>query len=314
MTRAVDLAGLPKAELHCHLDGTIDPDMLDALGLDSAPLRACLPVRSVEAWQAYCAVVDRIVQPRATWFPRVLEHHIARLRAQRVVYAEVFVSGLLFARDEVAEVVELFDDLRARATVAAGTDLQVELVVCIGRGPLDKIERQLPRIVELRRAGLICGVALAGLESWGPVRPLARCFDTFHDLGLGIEIHAGELAGPESVRDAVEHGRPHRLGHALAAFGDEALLAELADRGIHVELCPSSNLALGAVRSLADHPLQRAHALGLAFSINTDDPGPFACSLTSELSLATELLGLDRAGLARILDTTLRAAFGTRPG
>jgi adenosine deaminase len=174
------------------------------------------------------------------------------------------------------------------------------------------VARQVPRIAALRRAGLIRGVALAGLEAQYPVRPLQPILDGFRDLGLGIEIHAGELAGAESVRDALRHGSPDRLGHAIAAFSDEAVLAEIAERGIHIEFCPSSNLALGVVPRIADHPIARAHELGLSYSINTDDPGPFACSLTSELELVGEAFGFGLEDFARIFDHTMQAAFADR--
>jgi len=140
--------------------------------------------------------------------------------------------------------------------------------------------------------------------------PFTATFDELHDLGLGIEVHAGEFAGAESVRAALRCARPHRLGHAIAAFSDQALVAEIAERDIHVEFCPSSNLALGVVRSLAEHPIGRAR--DVAFSINTDDPGPFACSLTSELELAARTFGFDHADLERIFENTMRAAFRGR--
>src|SRR5689334_9542097 len=146
----------------------------EPLNIDPLALRATYPVRSVEQWlTGYSALVDRATEPRDHWLPRLLELHLGRLRAQNVAYAEIFVSSLLFVRDDVAELVAFFADLRARAIAAAGPALEVELVVCIGRGPPEKLARQAPRIAALRRAGLICGVALAGLEARFPVRPLA---------------------------------------------------------------------------------------------------------------------------------------------
>jgi adenosine deaminase len=271
------------------------------------------PIRSLDHWlTGYLPLVERASQPRERWLPRFLELHLARLRTQNVAYAEIFVGGLLFARDEESELVELFSDLRTRALAAAGPDLEVELVICIGRGLEGKIAAQMPRITWLRRAGLICGVALAGLDEKVPVRPLERFFDEFRDLGLGIEIHAGELAGADSVRDALRYGRPDRLGHAIAAFTDDALLAEISERNIHLEFCPSSNLALGCVRAIEQHPIARARELQMSFSINTDDPGPFGCSLTSEMELVARTFGFDEKDFATIFANTMRAAFRNR--
>ena len=318
--RMREAAAARKAELHCHIDGLLDPAMLDELArrgtplaIDRAALAAHHPVRSAEAWwQGYCALVDQAALPRDRWLPQALEIHLARLRSQNVVYTEIFVSSLLFVRDGEAELVEFFAELAARARAAAGPDLHVELVICIGRGPPEKLARQVPRIAALRRAGLVRGVALAGREVEYPVRPLAPILDTLRDLGLGIEIHAGEFGGPDSVRDALRHGAPDRLGHAIAAFADESLLAEIAERGIHIEFCPSSNVALGVVRRIEDHPIARAHALGLSFSINTDDPGAFACSMTSEFELVAATFGFGAADFARVFDRTMAAAFRDR--
>ncbi len=316
----MDVRALRKAELHCHIDGLLDPPMLaqlaergEALEIDAAELEAVYPIRSVEDWLTkYASVVDRASRPLDRWLPRFLELHVARLRAQNVVYAEIFVSGLLFARDDLSELVEFFAELRARAIAAAGSALEIELVICIGRGPVEKLARQAPRIAALRTAGLIRGVALAGAEAAFSVRPLERCFDELRDLGLGIEIHAGEFAGTDSVRDALRYGRPDRLGHAIAAFSDERLLAEIAEGSIHIELCPSSNLALGSVRAIEQHPIARARAAGLSFSINTDDPGPFACSLTSEMELVARTFGFDERDFETIFENTMRAAFRGR--
>lgn len=307
--------GVRKAELHCHIDGLLDPAMLAQLGDDvsAAELAAVYPIRSIDDWLTkYTPIAARASRPVDRWLPRFLELHIARLCAQHVAYAEIFVSGLLFARDDLVELVEYFAELRARAIVAAGSSLEIQLVICVGRGPVEKLARQLPRIAALRDAGLICGVALAGDEAGFAVRPLERCFDEFRDRGLGIEIHAGEFAGAESVRDALRYGHPDRLGHAIAAFSEDALLDEIAERGIHIELCPSSNLALGCVRAIDHHPIARARELGLSFSINTDDPGPFACSLTSELALVATTFGWGEADFEAIFETTMRAAFRGR--
>lgn len=235
----VDAKSQRKAELHCHIDGLLDPAMLDELArggdplaIDPAALAAHHPVRSVEQWlHGYGSLVDPATHPRDRWLPRMLELHLARLRAQHVVYTEILVSSLLFVRSDEAALVDLFAELSARARAAAGPALRVELVICIGRGPPEKLARQVPRITALRRAGLIRGVALAGLEAEYPVRPLRPFLDAFRDLGLGIEIHAGELAGVDSVKDALRHGDPDRLGHAIAAFSDEAVVAEIAERG-----------------------------------------------------------------------------------
>jgi adenosine deaminase len=318
-SKPLDVAGIEKAELHCHIDGLLDPTMLDELladghdfGLSAAALRSRYPFASLEAWRRdYCEFIEPHLGPREERLPLLLERHLRRLKAQRVVYAEIFVSGLLFPRgDDLGALIALFRELRRRADRVAKPELQVELVVCVGRGPPEKLERQLPRILALHREGLVCGVALAGAEDRFPVRPLRSCFERFHDSGMGIEIHAGELGGPDSVRDALEFGVPDRLGHGIALFQDPELIDLVRERRIHLELCPSSNLRLGVVPRIEDHPLGRAAELGLSFSINTDDPGPFACSMNSEFELARDTFHFDEKCFATILQSAKSAAFG----
>jgi len=315
----VDVAALPKAELHCHIDGLVDPALLDELARRGTPAAltadelGAWPVRSLDDFERHGSLIEERLAPRDVWLPRMLDVHLERLRAQGVVYTEIFVNGLLFARDDPGAQVDYFRALRERIDRIAQPALRVELVLCIGRGRVDKIERQAERILLLRRAGLVRGVALAGLEEGAfPVRSVRHVFDAFHDAGLGVEIHAGELTGPESVWDALEHGRPHRLGHGLAAFDDPRLLDEIRARGVHLELCPTSNLRLGRVARIDDHPVGRARELGLSFSLNTDDPGPFATSMTDELAQVVRVFGFGEADLARVLADTLAASFADR--
>lgn len=316
----VDL--IPKVELHCHTDQLLDPSMLaDLLGSGADPgirpeeLARRYPFESVESWISdYADFVAPHLEPIAVWHPLLIERHVARLRAQRVSYTELFISGWLAAFPHTAALVEAFRELRHRVNEKAGPGLQVEFVVCIGRGPPEKLERQFPRIAALRGAGLICGVALAGAEADYRVRPVERFFDGFRDLGLGIEIHAGEFAGPESVWDALQYGGPTRLGHAVAAFQDDALIDTLVERRIHVEFCPTSNLRLGVVTDIEQHPLGKARDLGVEFSINTDDPGPFECSLNSEFDLVRRTFGFSASDFDNVFESSMRARFADLSG
>jgi adenosine deaminase len=140
------------------------------------------------------------------------------------------------------------------------------------------------------------------------LEPLAPVLRRLGERG-GLEIHAGEWAGAESVREALELGAD-RIGHGVTAFDDPAVIEQLVDRGIHLELCLTSNLKTGAIRSLEAHPLRRAHELGISYSINTDDPGPCECSLESELALAVQQAELGATDLQAIARNALAARFG----
>lgn len=156
---------------------------------------------------------------------------------------------------------------------------------------------------------MIVGVALAGSEEGYPVKPLASAFDRLHETGMGIEIHAGEWAGPESVWDALEHGHPDRIGHGTHLFEDERLLDLVRERDIHVEMCPTSNLKTGSIARIEEHPIGKARDLGLNFSVNTDDPGAFECSMASEYRLLADVFGFTEDDFGRLYTNSLAARF-----
>jgi adenosine deaminase len=304
----VGVEALPKAELHCHIDGLLDPALLEEMAaaghappVSPQELGAVWPVTTRDGWESYARVVEPIMT--ADWLMLAIEHHLWRLRRQNVVYAELMVSRFLAGSAE--EAVALFSELRARVEPI----LEVGLVVCVGRQDAARLDRQIERILPLARAGLICGVAVAGDERACSIRELGPGLRRLRDEGLGIEIHAGETLGAESVEDALDHGAPHRLGHAVAAFSHPHLIERLLRDHIHVELCPTSNLRLGVVRAIEDHPLPIARRHGVSFSINTDDPGPFACTLSSEHALARDSFGFGAADFAEVFTNTMAARF-----
>jgi adenosine deaminase len=126
---------------------------------------------------------------------------------------------------------------------------------------------------------------------------------------MGIEIHAGEWCGPESVWDALEHGYPDRIGHGVSLFQDARLIDIFQERQIHVEMCPTSNLKTGSVSRLEHHPVGQARELGLNFSVNTDDPGPFKCSMLSEYEILSNVFGFEEDDFHKIYVNSLEARF-----
>jgi len=132
-------------------------------------------------------------------------------------------------------------------------------------------------------------VGLGGLEAEFPPEPYAPAFTLAESLGLASVPHAGEVAGPASVRGALEALGADRLRHGIRAVEDSGLVAELADRGIVLDVCPLSNLRTGAVPSLAEHPLPQLVAAGVRCSISTDDPAMFDTDLTRDYEAAATL-------------------------
>jgi adenosine deaminase len=312
----VSAASAAKIELHCHLDGVVDGPMLRQLAAQGAtyPVSAesvdrLVPTRSWAAWQnAYVPVVAACLEPPERLVP-ILRAHVERLVTQNVSYAEIMVSGILDPLGDEGRVLDRFRSLKNAAAEAGKGAIGVALLVAVGRGRIERTRRQAKRIVALARHALVGGVAIAGDERACTIKSLAPVLHELRDAGLGIEIHAGEMCGPESVWDALEYGQPNRLGHAVRAFEDEQLVDELLRRDTHIEFCPTSNLCLGVVPNIEKHPIGRARELGMNFSVSTDDPGPFGCSMVSEYALLARDLEFTALDFGRMYANAWRSRF-----
>jgi adenosine deaminase len=312
----MDLQNVPKVELHCHLDGIPDPEMLRGLNargievaLSADTLARAYPVDDFESFSRWFDVQKALGGSLNAYQP-ILAAHAERLRAQNVVYTEIMVAVGEILRSDWADFIGRFRAFREYADELERGDLQIELVAGWNRRrSADEGDEIAGRILMLYEAGLIAGVFLAGPEEGNPVLRFARAFARFRDAGVPVEIHAGEWCGPDSVWDALEHGHPRRLGHGVAIFSDQRLLDRVRDERIHVEMCPTSNIRTGAVRRIEDHPIGRARTEGLAFSINSDDPGAFTNTMTGEFDLTATMFGFTAAHFQQIGRDSLAARF-----
>ncbi len=306
---------LSKVELHCHLDGVVDPAMLRemqkrgyAVPLSPEALEAAYPVRSFEEFTGWFKVAEAVEGSLENFKP-ILALQIERLKAQNVVYAEFMIGTSELRYGDDAELIQKFGQFREYVAGLEAGQIQVEFLVAVWRSrPPEEFERLADRVIRLRQANLLVGVALAGWPET-PIKPLSKTLARLREAGVGVEIHAGEWAGPESVWDALEHGFAHRIGHGVRLFQDPRLVEVFQERQIHVEMCPTSNLKTGGIARIEDHPAGRARDLGLNFGVNTDDPGPFECSLESEFQLLSERFGFGEADFRRIFENSLNARF-----
>jgi adenosine deaminase/aminodeoxyfutalosine deaminase len=154
----------------------------------------------------------------------------------------------------------------------------------------------------------IVGIGIGGDERRGPAEPFKDLFAEARAAGLRLTAHAGESAGPESIWAALNIGA-ERLGHALTAQYDDELMAVLAERQIPVELCPSSNVATGCCRAMAEHPLRRYFDSGLMVTLNSDDPPMFGTDLLREYMLAHEQFDFTLEHLRELAGNSIEASF-----
>jgi adenosine deaminase/aminodeoxyfutalosine deaminase len=231
------------------------------------------------------------------------------LDRQNVKYAEITLSAgvLLWKKQSVPAVFEAVaqaaDETGARVGVRANWIF--DAVRQLGPGHARAVLNWAARF---RSAGVVA-FGLGGDEKRGPPERFVGVYREARDLGLHVTAHAGETAGPNSIRQSIELLEAERIGHGLTAARDEALMSLLRDRRIPLEVCPSSNVCTGVLARLADHPLPRFLRSGLLATLNSDDPAMFGTSLEDEFVLAARTFALDKGEILRLSENAIRSAF-----
>ncbi|MDK1475128.1 adenosine deaminase [Streptomyces sp. 549] len=311
------VAGLPKAELHVHHVGSASPRIVAELaarhpgGAVPADVDALADYFTFQDFahfvEVYLSVVDLI---RDAEDVRLLTFEVARdMAEQNIRYAELTVTPFSSTRRGIPDVafVEAIEDARK----AAEAELGVVLRWCFdipGEAGLEAAEETARIACELRPEGLV-SFGLGGPEIGVPRPQFKPYFDRAIAEGLRSVPHAGETTGPGTVWDALVSLRAERIGHGISSARDPKLLAHLAEHGIPLEVCPTSNLATRAVASLEEHPLRELVDAGVTVTINSDDPPMFGTDLNTEYAVAARLLGLDAAGVADLALNAVSASF-----
>ena len=302
-----DLVALPKAELHLHLEGALRrgtaAELADRyrLPLPRTGRFAGLP-DFVVAYEQARDLIGTLDDLR-----RVAAELLTTARENGVVWTEVHLipatyGGRLGPDEAVVEAV--LDGLASAASPAAAGGL----IIGVNRMlPLPAAERGLALALRYRDAGVV-GLGLAADEARFPASLFADVFRRAGDAGLPVVPHAGEGAGAESVRACVEQLGAVRINHGVRAVEDPELVELLRDRGVSLDVCPSSNAALGVVPSLSEHPLPALLRAGVSVTLNTDCPLFLATSTVREYALARDVLGLPDEALVGIAATSLRTS------
>ena len=316
------VAGLPKAELHVHHVGSASARIVAELAerhpgtvpSDPDELRRFYEFRDFAHFiEVYLAVVDLIRTPEDIHY---LTYEVAREMAngQRLRYAELtctpYTSVQPHAEDRGMPI-EAYTEAIEAARVAAERDFGLVLRWIYdvpGESGLPAADATLDYALNHRPEGLI-GFGLGGPEIGVPRPQFQPHFDAARGAGLRCLPHAGETTGPQTVWDAIRLLGAERIGHGTTAAQDPALLAHLAETGIPLEVCPSSNLATRAVASLDEHPIRAFRDAGVTITVNSDDPPMFGTTLNREYEIAAELLELDEAGVADLARAAVHASY-----
>ncbi|HEY2858154.1 MAG TPA: adenosine deaminase [Terracidiphilus sp.] len=311
---------LPKAELHLHLEGTITPATLAELSQrhDHQPLTLA---EAEELYrftdfsgflEAFKAVTARLITPEdyelAAW--RMAE----RLAEQGVVHAEAFISvGVIYLwrNHDPACFEPIFAGLeRARQRAEAELGLSIYWIFdAVRHFTVEEATRVFRKAAAMRSEyPSIIGIGLGGDERRCGSEPFRELYAEARAAGLRLTNHAGETTPPAAIREALAIGS-ERIGHALSAMSDQALMDELRESAIPLELNPTSNVRTGVCASFAEHPLRRYFDAGLQVTLNSDDPAFFGSDLENEYLLAYTEQGFTRDELKGLASNSIRASF-----
>ncbi|HKX30339.1 MAG TPA: adenosine deaminase [Blastocatellia bacterium] len=311
---------MPKVELHVHLEGSIGPETLLQLAQRNG---VKLPADSVEAlrqWylftdfahfiEIYLTVSSCICTPED--IELIAREFLRGQAAQRICYSEVtYTPYTHFSRNRQIPFATQLESLsRAREWAAAELGVEVGWVFDIVRNQAPS-EHSL-QVAEWAISGKSRGVValgLGGLEAGHPPEWFQEAFARALRAGLGSVPHAGEMAGAESVRGALDFLQAQRLGHGVRCLEDPDLVHLLRERQVPLEVCPSSNVCLGIAPNLAEHPLPRLLDAGLYVTINSDDPALFNTTLTDEYLRIAAAFGYQVEMIERLVLNGVRASL-----
>jgi adenosine deaminase len=306
---------IPKAELHVHLEGTAPPDLIRRLAE-----RNWLPVPdgvfdtpdrfAYTDFLDFLRTYDRAASVIRTGddYRDVAYEYLASCALDGAIYVELIASpdhaalvGLA-QEEHVDGIVRGIDEARrdhgieSRILFTAIRNLGVEQAI------------QVARYAAARPHAYVVGFQMSGDEENFPAGDFSQAYEIASEAGLGCSVHAGEWAGPESVRAALELPVT-RIGHGVRSIEDPALVEELAERGVVLECCPTSNVVLGLYPSYEDHPLPRLMDAGVPITLGSDDPPYFGASIGGEYAVCQERYGFDDERLRGITRTAVEAAF-----
>ena len=314
----MDIFTLPKAELHCHLDGSLPLATLQKLlgRTDLTQNDVQAPARCRDLAQ-YLEKFDLPLQGLQTAENLQTAAHdvVLSLHAENVVYAEIRFAPLLHLQQGLSPetVIEnLLIGIRQAEKETAGA-IRAHLIVCAMQhhSPEENM-RALRAALGFKSSASrpgpgVCALDLAGNEVLHPIRDFSDLFSAARAEGLPFTIHAGECGSPVNVKEAAQLGA-RRVGHGIALMKDETLLKELARTGLGIEMCPTSNLQTAAIGRFEDYPLRRFDQEGLKVSVNTDNRTVSGTTLTRELQFLLDAYQ-DEDLIRRLNNNAFETAF-----
>ena len=310
-----DIASLPKVELHVHLNGSITEATASTLarrhGADPDTSLGLVGGRYPGTYGDFQGFLDAYLL--ANSFVRtpddleVVAAAFARQQAtEGIRYSEAIVTAMIYVRNGM-EPAAMWAALRS-GLAAGGPDTRIGLVIDVIRDLGRQEAEDTLRLVEAADAPIV-GLGLTGIEGTVPTEDFVPYRGEARRLGLGFEVHAGEMGPPSSIVSALDVLEADRIGHGVAAIRDEAVLTRLIRDHVVLDVCPSSNVAIGEFPSLEAHPMTEFWRRGVEMTISSDDPPFFATTLSDELRHLVRIAGLEREDLATLQRRAVRHSF-----
>jgi aminodeoxyfutalosine deaminase len=305
---------LPKAELHLHLEGSIEPSTLLELrqrhGMEGASLAEVEQLYNYKDFAGFLTAFKDVTGHLRTPedYELITYRLMERLKSQNILHAEVIVSvGVcLWRKQDFAAIFEGLESGRQRGEKDFGISL-LWIFDAIRQFGAEKAQSVLDLAIQFCDRNVVA-FGIGGDELEGPPEWFAGVYARGAEHGLHLTAHAGESAGPDSIWGALNL-KAERIGHGLTAGQDAELIEELAQRQVPIEICVTSNLRTGCCAELAQHPVRRYFDQGLMLTLNSDDPAMFHASLIEEYALVQETFGFTDEHLRELARNSFEASF-----
>jgi adenosine deaminase/aminodeoxyfutalosine deaminase len=304
---------LPKAELHLHLEGSIEPATLLELKRRHGQPGSIADVEVLYRYPdfngfllAFKAVAEHLRTPED--YELIAYRLMQQLKAENILHAEVYVSvGVcLWRKQDFPSIFEGLERGRERGERDFGISL-LWIFDAVRQFGIEAAQKVFELAVRYRDRNVIA-VGIGGDEQKAPPELFRDAYAYAADHGLRLTAHAGETAGPESIWGAINL-RAERIGHGLTAAHDPDLLEELAQRQVPVEICITSNVRTGCCKSITEHPVKQYFDQGLMVTLNTDDPAMFSTTLSREYQIAQQGFGFTDEHLRELARNSFEASF-----
>ena len=308
------IQSLPKAELHLHLEGAIEPATLLELkkrhGSANSTLAEVEQLYNYEDFTGFLMAFKDVTELLKTPedYELITYRLMERLKSETVLHAEVYVSvGVcLWRKQEFDAIFEGLERGRARGERDFGVSL-LWIFDAVRQFGAEKAQAVADLAVRYRDRNVV-GFGIGGDERKGAPELFREVYANAGDNGLRLTAHAGESAGPESIWGALNL-KAERIGHGLTAWQDPELVEELSRRQVPVEVCVTSNLKTGCCSGIAEHPVKNYFDHGIMITLNTDDPAMFRTSLSREYQLVQDAMGFTDEHLRELARNSFEAAF-----